>query len=79
MSKQHQQSKARTDRRIIRMKRVREKYPLSESSIYEKIKRGLFPAPFTLSEGGRARGWFEDEIDDYLEKLAVSQKGDHDE
>ena len=79
MSKQHQQSKARKDRRIIRMKGVRAKYPLSESSIYDKIKRGLFPAPFTLSKGGRARGWFEDEIDDYLEKLAVSQKGDHDE
>ena len=79
MSKQHQKSKTRAGRRIIRMNGVRAKYPLSQSSIYDKIKRGLFPAPFALSEGGRARGWFEDEIDDYLEKLAVSQKGDHDE
>jgi predicted DNA-binding transcriptional regulator AlpA len=26
------------------------------------IKQGRFPAPFRLTEGGRAVGWFEDEI-----------------
>ncbi len=53
-------------RRIIRMAQLREKYPLSESHIYSLIKQGLFPKPFPLVPGGRAVGWYEDTIDDYL-------------
>ena len=79
MSKQSQKGSAVNQRRVIRMKRLREKYPYSESSIYDQIKRGLFPAPFPLVEGGRARGWFEDEIDEYLAARAASSKGEHDD
>jgi predicted DNA-binding transcriptional regulator AlpA len=79
MSKQSQKGSAVKQRRVIRMKRLREKYPYSESSIYDQIKRGLFPAPFPLVEGGRARGWFEDEIDEYLTARAASSKGEHDD
>jgi len=32
------------------------------TQLEELIKAGKFPASFALSEGGRARGWFEDEI-----------------
>ena len=79
MAKQQDKETRDNSRRVIRMKRLREKYPYSESSIYDQIKRGLFPAPFPLVEGGRARGWFEDEIDEYLAARAASSKGGHDD
>jgi len=34
----------------------------SNSTLYEKIKQGLFPAPVRLDPDGRAVAWFEDEI-----------------
>jgi predicted DNA-binding transcriptional regulator AlpA len=79
MSKKREVTKSNRKRRIIRMRQLREKYPLSQSAIYAKISQGLFPAPFTLSAGGRARGWFEDEIDDFLETLSNDRKGGRDE
>lgn len=79
MARQHQKVTPSEGRRVIRMKRLREKYPYSESSIYDQIKKGLFPAPFSLIQGGRARGWFEDEIDEYLAARATSEKGGRDD
>ena len=32
------------------------------------VSQGKFPAPIRLSEGGRATGWFEDEIIQYQEE-----------
>ena len=52
--------------RIIRMRELREKLRLSPSHIYALINRGLFPAPFPLVRGGRAKGWDEAEVDFYL-------------
>jgi hypothetical protein len=41
---------------------------LSPSEVYDGVKRGWFPAPTKLFEGGRAQGWFSDEIADYIER-----------
>lgn len=62
----------KSPRRIIRMAQLREIYPLSESHIYSLIKQGLFPKPFPLVQGGRAVGWYEDDIDDYFNKCSLS-------
>jgi prophage regulatory protein len=51
---------------IIRMRELREKLRLSPSHIYDLINRGLFPAPFPLVPGGRAKGWDESTVDVYL-------------
>jgi len=51
---------------IIRMRELREKLRLSPSHIYDLISRGLFPAPFPLVPGGRAKGWDESTVDAYL-------------
>ena len=51
-----------TLRKILRGPEVLKACGYKESQLDEKIKEGKFPAPITLSEGGRARGWFEDEI-----------------
>jgi len=79
MSKQQGKETRNDSRRVIRMKRLKEKYPYSDSSIYDQVKKGLFPAPFALVEGGRAKGWFEDEIDDHLAERAASKKGGRDD
>ena len=51
---------------ILRMRELREKLRLSPSHIYALINRGLFPAPFQLVPGGRAKGWDESTVDAYL-------------
>src|SRR4029077_7662176 len=56
-----------TLRKILRGPEVLKACGYKESQLDEKIKEGKFPAPITLSEGGRARGWFEDEIIAYQE------------
>lgn len=61
--------------RIIRMAQLREKYPLSESHIYSLIKQGLFPKPFPLVPGGRAVGWYEETVDDYLSTREINALG----
>lgn len=65
----------KSPRRIIRMTQLREKYPLSESHIYSLIKQGLFPKPFALVPGGRAVGWYEDTVDDYLANCEFKSSG----
>ena len=54
--------------RIIRMRDLIEKVGYAESTIYALIKDGKFPAPFKLTHGGRANGWFEHTIDEYLQE-----------
>ena len=53
--------------RIIRMRDLIEKVGYAESTIYALVKDGKFPAPFKLTPGGRANGWFEHTIDEYLQ------------
>ena len=74
MSQKSPANKVKSPRRIIRMAELRAKYPLSESHIYWLIKHGKFPKPFSLVPGGRARGWFEDVIDDHFNSCAFDSK-----
>lgn len=62
-------------RRIIRMAGLLAKYPLSKSHIYSQIKKGKFPKPFLLVPGGRAKGWFEEKIDDHMEDCEINSTG----
>ena len=52
--------------RIVRMRELREKLRLSPSHLYALIAKGLFPPPFPLVPGGRAKGWDESTVDAYL-------------
>ena len=45
----------------------------SNSTLYENIKKGLFPAPVKLDPNGRAVAWFEDEIEAF-QKAAVERQ-----
>jgi prophage regulatory protein len=56
---------------ILRLGHVKTKTGLSRSSIYSFIKAGAFPASVRL--GARAVGWFEHEVDAWLESRPSSQ------
>ena len=60
--------------RILRMKDLPSKIGFQPSTIYELIAKGKFPAPFKLVAGGRASGWFEDTIDQWLQETGWTQK-----
>ena len=58
-------------RRILRIAGVVAKTGLSRSTLWRLTKAGLFPAPVVLA--ARAVGWFDDEIDSYLEARAAER------
>jgi prophage regulatory protein len=52
---------------LLRLPAVKERTGMSTSQIYAEMDEGRFPAPAPLFEGAKARGWFDDEIDAYVE------------
>lgn len=51
---------------ILRLPAVKSRTGLSRSTIYLRISEGRFPKPVSL--GGRAVGWIEAEIEDWLDQ-----------
>lgn len=50
--------------KILRLPNVKACTGLSRSTIYLRVAEGTFPAPISL--GGRAVGWIEQEVNDWL-------------
>jgi predicted DNA-binding transcriptional regulator AlpA len=48
--------------RLVRERDLPAYAGLKRTQISELIKRGEFPRPIKLSEGGRAKAWLEDEL-----------------
>jgi prophage regulatory protein len=58
---------------MLRLPAVKTRTGLSRSTIYLRIAQGTFPRPVSL--GGRAVGWLEAEIQDWLQRrIEVSRK-----
>lgn len=58
---------------ILRLPAVKARTGLSRSTIYLRISQGSFPAPVSL--GGRAVGWIEAEVNDWLaRRIEASRK-----
>lgn len=58
---------------ILRLPAVKTSTGLSRSTIYLRVAEGTFPRPVSL--GGRAVGWLEAEIQEWLERrIAASRK-----
>jgi prophage regulatory protein len=53
--------------KILRLPSVKMLTGLSRSSIYKKVSQGTFPKPVAL--GARAVGWYESQVNDWLENL----------
>ena len=58
---------------ILRLPAVKTRTGLSRSTIYLRISEDSFPRPISL--GGRAVGWIESEVDEWLEQqIEASRK-----
>lgn len=51
--------------RLLRLKQVQEKIPLSKPEIYRRLKTGSFPQPVRLSQSVVA--WVEGELNSWIE------------
>ena len=61
-------------RRVLRRPEVLAVSGYKPTQLDELIKQGKFPAPVRLSKGGRAVGWFEDELVAYQEARAAERE-----
>ena len=57
----------RSSLRVIRMKELVSKVGYARSTIYALIKEGRFPKPFKLVPNGRANGWLEETINEWID------------
>ncbi len=61
---------------ILRLPAVRKRTGLSRSTIYLRILEESFPRPISL--GGRAVGWVEAEVNEWLnQQIEASRKAAH--
>lgn len=60
-----QQNPAASGRRFIRLTDVKHQVGLGKSAIYDKVKRGEFPAPINL--GARTVAWLSDDITAWMD------------
>jgi prophage regulatory protein len=61
--------------RVIRLNEVKNKVGLSRSTIYRRIANDGFPKPILL--GGRASGWIESEIDEWLMRCVKESRDEN--
>lgn len=61
-------------RRLCKQPEVQSMTGLPSSSMYDRIKRGLFMSPVKIGE--RARGWPSDEIDQYIRAIVQGAPDD---
>lgn len=61
--------------RTLRMSELPKKVGYKTSTIYGLIAKGKFPKPFKLTPGGRAAGWLESTIDNWIREQASSKFG----
>lgn len=62
---------------IIRLPKVKGRTGLARSTIYLRMAQKRFPKSIPL--GGRAVGWVEDEIDDWVDQQIQLSRADQDE
>ena len=68
------ESKTRAPGRFLRLPEVMARTGLSRSTIYVRLEQGRFPRPVSL--GGRAVGWIDSEIDEWMSNRVAKSRGD---
>jgi prophage regulatory protein len=58
---------------ILRLPAVKTRTGLSRSTIYLRVSEGTFPRPVSL--GGRAVGWIDSEVQQWLERQIEVSRG----
>ena len=61
--------------RILRWKQVADRIPFSKSYAYALQAKGQFPKAVKLIEGGRGAGYWEHEIDEWLNARLKATRG----
>ena len=59
---------------ILRRRQVEQKTGLARSTIYDRMKAGVFPKPIQLGNS-RVVGWIESEVDEWLSSCAQQSRG----
>ncbi|WP_027467669.1 helix-turn-helix transcriptional regulator [Deefgea rivuli] len=54
--------------KIIRITDAAERLGVSRSTLYKIVEQGHLPPPIKLIPGGRASGFFESQLSDYISK-----------
>lgn len=73
MATQIPQDPSQSGRRLMRLAEVKHQVGLGRSAIYDKVKRGEFPAPVNL--GARAVAWLSDEVSAWIDsRIDASRK-----
>ena len=68
------EQKERRQARFLRLPEVMARTGLSRSTIYVRLDQGRFPRPVSL--GGRAVGWIEAEVDEWIrDRIEKSRSG----
>ena len=62
--------------RFLRLPEVLARTGLSRSTIYVRLDQGRFPRPVSL--GGRAVGWIEAEVDEWMRARITASRRDGD-
>jgi prophage regulatory protein len=57
--------------RVLRIEEVKAKTGLAKSTIYKYADAGIFPRPISL--GGRAVGWIDSEVHEWLQEKQVDR------
>jgi predicted DNA-binding transcriptional regulator AlpA len=71
-----EQPTSRPNVNIIRHKAVCQKLQVSSAKLFDMVARGQLFKPFALVPGGRAVGWLEEDIDQWiLERKAALTQG----
>lgn len=71
-------SAAATSHQVLRFPALKKKVGLGHDKIYEEIREGRFPKPFSLvpvkpGQRSRAVGWLEHEIDAWIAERAAQR------
>ena len=61
--------------RELRHKGVKEKLGLSSAKLFDMVAKGLFPKPFPIVPGGRAVGWLETDVNQWIENQKNTSSG----
>ncbi len=68
--KKQESAVVRDKQKVIRLPEVKDRIGMSKPSIYRLMKLGKFPQAKRLGE--RSVGWFESEIDEWLDSRLLS-------
>jgi prophage regulatory protein len=73
-TKQNSKATTAVTARIIRWPKVHDMAGLCRSHVHQLVSKGEFPAPIKLTPNGRASGWIESEVNDWVERRIAESR-----